>query len=103
MVVPEAAELVDSIEKALASCRAFILVIGPRWVNAVDANGHRRLDDPEDYVLLEVVTALKAGVRVIPALVDGAKMPKAEELPPAIAAITNATPTNRMRCANPPS
>lgn len=74
-------DFVEAIEKALASCAAMLVVIGPRWVNATDPAGKRRLDDPNDYTRLEVGTALKRNVRVIPVLVEGAVMPAADELP----------------------
>ncbi|HEY4011930.1 MAG TPA: TIR domain-containing protein [Polyangiaceae bacterium] len=81
------ADFVDAIHTAVGDCGAFILVIGPGWLHAVDANGRRRLDDPQDYVRAEVQSALVRGVRVIPALVDGARMPTPEELPPEISAV----------------
>jgi hypothetical protein len=48
---------------------------------AADEEGRRRLDNPEDFVRVEVGTALKRGVRVIPVLVEGAPMPPASQLP----------------------
>ena len=45
---------------------SFISLIGPRWLNAVDANGERRLDKPDDFVRLEIEAALRPEVRVIP-------------------------------------
>jgi hypothetical protein len=74
-------DFVEAIEKALASCAVMLVVIGPRWVSVTDAAGRRRLDDPNDYTRLEVGTALKRNVRVIPVLVEGAVMPGADELP----------------------
>jgi len=70
-----------AIERVLGSSDACIVVIGPRWLSIVDANGKRRLDDPRDTVRQEVVTALANGMRVFPVLVGGAKMPAEEELP----------------------
>jgi len=58
-----------------------VAVIGKRWLSAADEEGRRRLDNPEDFVRVEVGTALKRGVRVIPVLVEGASMPRAAELP----------------------
>jgi hypothetical protein len=57
-----------------------LAVIGKNWLTARDANGQLRLSDPNDFVGMEVALALQRGVLVIPVLVDGASMPKAEEL-----------------------
>jgi hypothetical protein len=63
-------------------------VIGPEWATVTDARRRRRLDDPDDFVALEVGTALpRPEVKVIPVLVDGARMPMQKELPPALAAL----------------
>ena len=51
------------------------------WVDAQDAGGKRRLDDPMDFVRLETASALKRDIPVIPVLVHEAKMPRAEQLP----------------------
>lgn len=58
-----------------------LVVIGKGWVDARDAAGRRRLDDPGDFVRLEVESALRRDIRVVPVLVDGASLPEAEELP----------------------
>ena len=58
-----------------------LVVIGPNWLNAKDESGGRRLDNPDDFVAIEIAAALARGIRVIPVLVDGARMPKAGELP----------------------
>jgi hypothetical protein len=59
-------------------------VIGSRWVEAAGPDG-RRLDDPGDFVRLEIEAALTRGVRVIPVLVDGARMPRPDRLPACLA------------------
>jgi hypothetical protein len=58
-----------------------LAVIGPEWLTCVGTNGKRRIDDPDDFVRLELSKALRRGVRVIPILVQGASMPSAPELP----------------------
>ncbi|HVQ15705.1 MAG TPA: toll/interleukin-1 receptor domain-containing protein [Vicinamibacterales bacterium] len=75
-------DFVEAIESRLAECRVFIAMIGREWLDARDAEGHRRLDQPHDYVRLELVTALeRRDVRVIPVLIEGATMPPVESLP----------------------
>ncbi|MCW3158187.1 glycerophosphodiester phosphodiesterase [Micropruina sonneratiae] len=65
----------------MASCDVLLALIGPHWLTMTDAEGNRRLDDPEDFVRLELSAALNRGVRVVPILVDGATMPKVSDLP----------------------
>src|SRR6516162_7146747 len=72
---------VEEIEKNVGSCDALIAVIGSRWLMSSDEEGRRRLDNPGDFVRLEIGTALKRGIRVIPVLVDGASMPPSDQLP----------------------
>lgn len=71
----------EAIKKGVNSCRVLIALIGPKWLELRDEDGRRRLDDPEDYVRFEIRTALERCVRVIPVLVDGAKMPPRHQLP----------------------
>jgi hypothetical protein len=74
-------DFVETIEARLRRCDALLAVIGPRWLTVVDEHGKRRLDDPADYLRLELEAALEGQVRVIPVLVGGASMPAAEQLP----------------------
>ena len=75
------ADFVEAIESAVGSCAILLAVIGPAWLTSTDANGRRRLDNPEDYIRLEITTALNRNVRVIPVMVGGAVMPESSELP----------------------
>jgi len=74
-------DFVEAIDKAVGSCDVFIVVIGKQWLNATDADGRRRLDNPEDFIRLELATALRRNIRVIPVLVQGATAPSSENLP----------------------
>jgi TIR domain len=76
-------DFVDVITAAVGSCDVLLALIGDQWV--ADEDGRRRLDEPDDFVRLEIETALTRNVRVIPILVDGATMPRAEQLPPSLA------------------
>jgi hypothetical protein len=69
------------LTERVAACDALVAVIGKNWVSSADAENHRRIDDPDDFVRIEIEAALKRNVRVIPVLVDGATMPRASELP----------------------
>jgi len=74
-------DFVEEIEKAVGACKIQIVLIGRRWLTLTDSQGNRRLDDPEDYVRVEIESALKRKIRVIPALVAGAAMPELAGLP----------------------
>lgn len=76
-------DFVDRITKVVSSCVALIVVIGPRWAQLQNEDGGRRIEDPEDFVRLEVESGLdRDDVLLIPALVGGARMPRRQELPP---------------------
>jgi hypothetical protein len=75
------ADFVDYIDDAVGSCDVLIALIGDEWLDCRDDVGERRLDDPEDFVRLEVAAGLERDIRVVPVLVEGAVMPRAHELP----------------------
>lgn len=71
-----------AIENAVGSCDIALVMIGRQWLNIMDDQGKRRLDDPQDFVRAEIASALaNPKVQVIPILVRGAGMPSANELP----------------------
>lgn len=69
------------LEDAVQSCDVLIALIGGQWLSIKDKDGERRLDNPEDFVRVEIATALKRNIRVIPVLVDGVDMPQPTDLP----------------------
>jgi len=73
-------DFVKAIEKSVGSCDVLISVVGKHWLTATDEDGNRRLDNANDFIRLEIATALKRGIRVIPVLVDGASMPRSVDL-----------------------
>ena len=75
------------IDEHVSSCGVLLAVIGKGWLDARDEQGQCRLDDPADFVRLETVSALKRGIPVVPVLVHGARMPKAEQLPGDLASL----------------
>jgi hypothetical protein len=74
-------DFIDAIRRRVGACEVELVVIGPAWARAADERGRRRLDDPDDFVRLEVLTALSRNVRVIPVLVGGARMPTVADVP----------------------
>lgn len=68
------------INDALAEIDAILVVIGPRWIGA-NEDGATRIVDINDPVRIEVETALRRGISVVPVLVDGAAMPAPAQLP----------------------
>jgi hypothetical protein len=74
-------DFVEVIHRAVGSCDVLLALIGDQWLTITDQHGRRRLDNPDDFVRLEIEAALTRNVRVIPILVEGALMPPPEELP----------------------
>ena len=78
-----------AITEAVASSDVLIVLIGPDWERAVDAQGRRRLEDPKDWVRVEIEAALDKNLLVIPALLRGVRMPSADSLPPGLRRLTH--------------
>jgi len=74
-------DFTKQLEDHVAQCQVLIAVIGPHWLDIKDQSGARRLDNEQDYVRIEIASALKRNIPVIPVLVDGAAMPKEASLP----------------------
>jgi hypothetical protein len=70
-----------AIDDNVANCGVLLAMIGPAWCSIKNADGTRRLDDPNDFVRLEIASALARDVAVIPVLVHDAKMPRPADLP----------------------
>jgi hypothetical protein len=70
-----------AIDESIHKCTVLLAILGPSWLNSKDASGQRRLDDESDFLRLEVVSALKREIPVIPVLIRGTRMPRAEQLP----------------------
>jgi hypothetical protein len=70
-----------AVRSAIIDCDVLLALIGSQWTTVVDDQGHRRLEDPHDWVAEEIRVALLRDTRVIPVLIDGARMPSADLLP----------------------
>jgi len=86
--IPVGTNFVQKIQSAVAGCDVLVAVIGKEWLNVTNAAGQRRLDDPDDFVRLEIVAALDRHIPVFPVLVEGAAMPSPKILPAALAPLS---------------
>ena len=82
-------DFVQKIQEAVSSCDVLLAVIGPTWLTVTNANGQPRLSDPNDFVRVEVLTALQRNIHVIPILVQGAHIPAEKELPKEMASLSH--------------
>jgi hypothetical protein len=74
-------DFVAQMDRAISTSDASLVVIGPGWLGATDAEGGRRLDDPDDHVRSEVRSALASPHPVVPVLVGEASLPTEGQLP----------------------
>ena len=70
-----------AIKETLSRVDGLVVVIGPGWLDSLDDEGRRRLDDPSDVDRKEIALALDRDIRTVPILVDGARMPDGRRLP----------------------
>jgi hypothetical protein len=79
--IPLGVDFVERLTKEVASCDVLLAMIGPRWINVRDRRKKRRLDNPRDFVRVEIATALQREIPVIPILLEGTEMPGDDLLP----------------------
>src|SRR5262245_57799494 len=79
--IPLGSNFSKVVHEEVAKCGVLLAMIGPNWPDAHDEHGNRRLDDPNDFVRIEIAAALHRNIPVIPILLDGARIPKAAQLP----------------------
>jgi ribosomal protein L7/L12 len=80
--IPPGADFVDILEGWVEQCDILLALIGKGWIDVVDPkSGKRRLENPQDFVRVEVRKGLKRGIPVVPVLLDGAPIPEPSRLP----------------------
>ena len=79
--IPLGVNFVKVLQEEVAKCSALLAVIGHEWLNVRDEDGRRRLDNPDDFVRVEIAAALQRDIPVIPIMLEGTKVPKANQLP----------------------
>jgi hypothetical protein len=77
-------DFTESVIEAVSGCNILIALIGRDWLAITDSEGRRRIDNPDDWVRIEIETALKSHIPVVPVLVDGAALPQLSDLPPSL-------------------
>lgn len=79
--IPLGADFVEVLSDEVAKCDVLLAIIGPGWLDAEDEFGNRRLENAHDFVRVEIGTALTRGIPVIPILLEGTRVPRADQLP----------------------
>ena len=72
----------DEIREAITGSDVILVVIGPYWLQ--NEQGRRRLDGPNDILLMEIEAAFESNREIIPVLVGNTAMPQREDLPPSL-------------------
>lgn len=86
--IPMGEQFPVAITEAIIRCEVVLVIIGPSWATITNESGKPRLHEPDDFVRQEVETALRHNKRVIPVLVEDAKMPAPDSLPPSLRPLT---------------
>jgi hypothetical protein len=82
--IPLGVDFTKYIDEKVGQCEVLLAVVGRDWLSVTDENGVRRLELPSDFVRLEIESALRRNIPVVPLLVRRATMPKAKDLPQSI-------------------
>src|ERR1700761_3104021 len=82
-------DFVKQLEEQVSKCDVLLAIIGPNWLKATDEKGQSRLVSDRDYVRIEIASALKREIPVIPVLVNGATMPPEDDLPDDLKPLVN--------------
>ncbi|MEP7112490.1 MAG: toll/interleukin-1 receptor domain-containing protein [Ilumatobacteraceae bacterium] len=85
--IPLGVDFRDHLLHVVGRCDVLLAVIGDHWLGAGTASDVSRLDDPKDFVRIELEGALQRGIPVIPVLVRGAAVPREADLPLALGAL----------------
>ncbi len=97
--IPFGRDFVAHLDSKVSDCEVLLAVIGPHWLNLRDpATGQRLLDQPADFVRIEIESALKRDIPVVPILLDGVSVPRASDLPESLQPLVrrNGIPVQRL-------
>lgn len=85
--IPLGLDFRSHLNDIVGGCAAVLAVIGPRWLDIRNESGAKRLEDPDDFVRIELEAALARSVPVVPVLVGHAAMPGSAQLPASLATL----------------
>ncbi len=85
--IPLGQDFRQALRDAVNASNVVLVIIGKQWLTITDDHGVRRLDNPNDFVRIEVEAALSRGVPVVPVLTQGAKIPRERDLPEGLSAL----------------
>lgn len=79
--IPLGVNFKEYLDQKVGESCVFLAIIGDTWLETLDDEGKRRLDDPNDFVRIEIESAFNRKIPVIPLLVSNAHMPEEQDLP----------------------
>jgi hypothetical protein len=79
--IPFGVDFHDWLDKEVGRASILLALIGHGWADARDEAGRRRLDNPDDFMRIEIQAALKRGIPIGAVLIDGAPPPRLDQLP----------------------
>jgi hypothetical protein len=85
------------IERAVAASQVMLVLIGQQWMTLTDSHGNRLLDNPSDWIRVELEAAFEHNVVVVPVLIDDARMPRLEHLPAPLRGLAMLQPAHLHR------
>ncbi|MDZ4760049.1 MAG: toll/interleukin-1 receptor domain-containing protein [Alphaproteobacteria bacterium] len=87
--IPVGVDFVEYLDGQVKQCDVLLALIGPDWLTVANPRtGQRRLDDPKDFVRIEIASALKRGIQVAPVMLDGTPFPSEDNLPDELKPLT---------------
>jgi Tol biopolymer transport system component len=85
--IPLGQDFRGHLNEIVGGCAAVLAIIGPRWTDIRNEAGQRRLEDPDDFVRIELEAALSRSVPVVPVMVGHAPMPGTSQLPSTLSSL----------------
>ncbi len=83
--IPLGRDFRSHLNEVVGDCAAVLAIVGPHWTDMRDEADQRRLEDPDDFVRIELEAALARNIPVVPVLVGHATMPGSAHLPASLA------------------